>query len=622
MNLASFDIFDTVLIRKCGKPENVFPLIAESLFPEDTAMQQEYVQWRVYRNEVMARTNPNYILEDIYDTDAIDSFRPYTRQQLIDREERKEQEMLTCNPTTMKIVESYRKQGYTIAFISDMYLREDFIKEILVQEGILQDGDYLYVSSSKGHRKDDGTLYDYVREQLHPSNWEHFGDNKQSDYFMAKKKGIKAHNLVADYTPLEKQMIKDSHLFRSYNSLSLLAGLLRTARYKQDNTAEANLTIDFLAAEYIPYVYNCLRDASMRGIKRLYFLSRDSFILEEIAKHIPHEGIDFYYLFVSRASLFLPYLYKADRSKIKSIIFNNMENVDYFLRHLGLSHDILSQYGLDVEFKFADTDSRKEKLLDAIMDERIYTVWQEEAKVQYENCCGYFREQGLFDNEKMALVDVGWVGSTRMMINDIRDRQEHNDSDIFSYYWYLQKDVLPGKYGHYSAFMKDMSLSSSMVALFERFYSMCPYATTICYKHDENGYGPVFKGNVAPKIKAGALYHADVVCQLTESMKQYYFENDVLYYWSILAYEQLRYLRQDVDLSLLKGEIQDGMEVLGKMSVKDYIQCIWGKGYKYYSPDFCLMHNIGSRKAKTVLKIREKVFHTKERIKRLIGWKI
>ncbi|MBR5824614.1 MAG: hypothetical protein IKY67_10795 [Paludibacteraceae bacterium] len=46
MKLASFDIFDTALIRRCGKPENIFYLMAERLYPGDEGKQREFVEWR------------------------------------------------------------------------------------------------------------------------------------------------------------------------------------------------------------------------------------------------------------------------------------------------------------------------------------------------------------------------------------------------------------------------------------------------------------------------------------------------------------------------------------------------------------------------------------------------
>ena len=40
MKLASFDIFDTTLIRKCGKPGNIFYILAHKLYPSDKAKRE------------------------------------------------------------------------------------------------------------------------------------------------------------------------------------------------------------------------------------------------------------------------------------------------------------------------------------------------------------------------------------------------------------------------------------------------------------------------------------------------------------------------------------------------------------------------------------------------------
>lgn len=47
MKIASFDIFDTTLIRKCGKPQNIFYLLAQKLFYHNTELQKEFVIWRL-----------------------------------------------------------------------------------------------------------------------------------------------------------------------------------------------------------------------------------------------------------------------------------------------------------------------------------------------------------------------------------------------------------------------------------------------------------------------------------------------------------------------------------------------------------------------------------------------
>lgn len=161
-------------------------------------------------------------------------------------------------------------------------------------------------------------------------------------------------------------------------------GLLRSVRLQECNTADARLVVDFLSSAYIPYVNYLLQDAHRRGFTHLYFLSRDSYILEEIAKHIPHEGIEFHYLFVSRASLILPYLWKATKNQLKLLLVNDLIYVDNILKRLHLSREKLEKERFTISFDQVDTEERKEKLLDILFDSKIYPIWQSYAAKEYE----------------------------------------------------------------------------------------------------------------------------------------------------------------------------------------------------------------------------------------------
>jgi predicted HAD superfamily hydrolase len=63
--------------------------------------------------------------------------------------------------------------------------------------------------------------------------------------------------------------------------------------------AYATLAADVVAPCYVAYVKWLLNDAQKRGIKRLYFLSRDGYILMKIAENMEHDGIELRYLFLS-----------------------------------------------------------------------------------------------------------------------------------------------------------------------------------------------------------------------------------------------------------------------------------------------------------------------------------
>ncbi|MEE1090208.1 MAG: hypothetical protein UH103_02155, partial [Paludibacteraceae bacterium] len=83
MKLASFDIFDTTLIRRCGKPENIFYLMAERLYPNDKVAQDRFVAWRKkqpmvvssMRNEKLGMRNVEVGLEEIYEKIQITDHR-------------------------------------------------------------------------------------------------------------------------------------------------------------------------------------------------------------------------------------------------------------------------------------------------------------------------------------------------------------------------------------------------------------------------------------------------------------------------------------------------------------------------------------------------------------------
>ena len=46
MRLASFDIFDTTLLRRCGKPEAVWQILGKRLYPNDHDLCEAFVAWR------------------------------------------------------------------------------------------------------------------------------------------------------------------------------------------------------------------------------------------------------------------------------------------------------------------------------------------------------------------------------------------------------------------------------------------------------------------------------------------------------------------------------------------------------------------------------------------------
>lgn len=324
MRLASFDIFDTTLIRLFGRAENINVLLAD----------KEHNQGDVLEREV-------------------------------------ESACLIANPEVRDIIRQKRQEGWQIAFISDMYLDSEFLSGILKREGCMEDGEKIYVSCEHNARKDTGTLYDVVRKELQPDEWEHYGDNKLSDVKMAESKGIKPRLI--------------------------------------DNTYR-NLASRFVAPAYIPYVLWIIEEAKKQNIQRLYFISRDGYILQKIAEALPHEGIELRYFFTSRKAL-----QKA------------LEN-------------------------------------------------REDKELTLE----YFQQEGLMDDCKCAMVDVGWLGTSRKMINQLL--AEQGVKPIHFFYFGTTRSVLTEEHGSYQSFLPAGFLPYYMQLLVEHYFSASPYPTTLGYQ--------------------------------------------------------------------------------------------------------------------------------------------
>ena len=428
MKLASFDIFDTALIRKSFSPESIFHILANRLFGKDTEQASEFAQWRKNVEKCLWKTKPNYTIKDIYSELPSGLFPSYTADYIMAQEMETESEYLIANEEIKIIIDKYRGQGFQIAFISDMYLPTSFLKEVLKRNACFVEGDLLYVSCEEQARKSSGELYCKIQNELKPEEWFHFGDNHNSDVRIPKKFHIRSSHI--DTT---------KHGFECQNMSQEVSAILRACRLRLGNSSLATLSVHYVATIYVPYVKWVLSEAQKRKIRRLYFISRDAYIHMRIAETLPHDDIELRYLFVSRKSL------------------------------------------SDVE--------------------------------ESQNLRKYLLQDGLLDNISTALVDVGWLGTTRRMLNEIID--ELGGRRVYSFYFNVWKDALPRTYGDYSSFIEKPIINREITSFIEDFCSACPYPTTIGYVFsDENKWVPVFpKGKiyketpiVISNIKACEIY--------------------------------------------------------------------------------------------------------------------
>lgn len=497
MKLASFDIFDTTLIRKCGVPENIFYLLSKYLYPTNSDLQNSFFLWRkeAERKAMFRLQNSNLSLSQIYQEFDSISFPEWNVEQVVKEEINIELTNLIAVYEIKHLIEKKRSEGYTICFISDMYLSSKFLKEKLMAEGCALSSDEVFVSCEMNATKSDGKLYDIVRNHYNNITiWEHYGDNLRSDYRKALSKGIKATLIKNEYTELEKTVLASSVMFPFSVGLSVLIGLQRATRLslgsKNDDIDNA---ADLIVSLYLPYVVFILQKAKELGIKKLHFLSRDSYILQQAAEVMHKEALDIelHYLFVSRYSLFLPSIYTLSREELYenkgiSPFYQYNVSVADILKNLRVNElELGKAFAQQITFTKISTLEEEDLFFQVLQSPEIKDRILQKACEERKILLDYFKQEGVLNEEKQALVDVGWIGTSRLMINRILERE--GLSQMVSFYLGSASDCLPTRYGRFYSFYGDNLYKNSIVTLLEQYYSASPYASTKGYHYDING---------------------------------------------------------------------------------------------------------------------------------------
>lgn len=191
----------------------------------------------------------------------------------------------------------------------------------------------------------------------------------------------------------------------------------------------AELNQKFIVPLLLNYVYWIIQEAKIRGIKTLYFLARDGYILQKIAiqtcekEHIP---ICCKYLYCSRTSLRMPTYFLIGEEALDLLLLSGYQiSRKSLLERAELNKEQRCAVWKDCGETFAD----EEQLLSRHELERLRGKLEqspvlrnliiEKSKNAYPSAVGYFRQEGLLDTERVAIVDSGWTGSMQRSLRQL-----------------------------------------------------------------------------------------------------------------------------------------------------------------------------------------------------------
>ncbi len=186
-SVVSFDLFDTLLIRKVLFPEDVFSLVSV----KTRGICPEGFNYLFYRQSV--RDLPGEPdLEEMYHEIGRRSGQPWNvLRQFMDAEIETEQKVLCARAGVAELLERLASEGKRIVLTSDMYLPSSILEPVLRREGITA-YEKLFVSCEYHVRKATG-LFRHVMEEMNVpgETIAHIGDDAEADGRAARAAGFR-----------------------------------------------------------------------------------------------------------------------------------------------------------------------------------------------------------------------------------------------------------------------------------------------------------------------------------------------------------------------------------------------------------------------------------------------
>lgn len=413
-DVISFDVFDTLIFRPFSKPTDLFFFVGAELAYLDFERIRIETEHLTRQKKLKKDGTAEVTFEEIWEEMERETGIPKEKGMLI--EWNCEQKYCFANPYMLEVIKELERMNRSFVVISDMYFSEEYIRNLLIQNGITNFTD-CFVSCECRKSKGEGTLYDLVKERFgEEKTYVHVGDNEHSDYLQAKNKGIESFL----YRNVNHAGIKYRVEDMSAITGSVYRGLVNS--YLHNGLQEYSMEYEFgfiygglFVLGYCKWIHDY---AENNLIDKILFLARDGDILKKIYCILYPE---------SCADRKTEYVYwsRLAATKMASRYFK----YDYFRRFL--YHKVNQDYSLEKIFSSMELDDMLDDFLrsspekryskDSRLDEKaadsvkfyLQEHWgevQEHYRNQTEAGRKYY-EKVLEGCQRVVTVDVGWAGS-------------------------------------------------------------------------------------------------------------------------------------------------------------------------------------------------------------------
>ncbi len=422
----SFDVFDTLLLRPFSAPADLFYWIGMSLqYPDFRRIRiaaEEQARERKFRRQGTREVTLEEIWAQVEEETGI------PREAGVRVEWAWEKRCCYANPYMRRVFDELRHFGKPLFVLSDMYLGQTRVQELLADAGFTGWTACL-VSCDHGCSKSDGGLYKLLAQRTGGS-LVHVGDNVQADGAQAKRHGLtpflypNVQHKGEPFRPHDMSAVTGS-IYRGIVNAHLHNGSAVYSREYEYGFVYGGLFV----AGYCRFIHGLVK---ARGLEKTLFLSRDGALLAEAYRRMyPQEAENTAYAYWSRLAAVKLTAGYYRQEYFRRFLYHKV-NQGFSLRQIMESMELSALLTpLCRAIGAEPTQELTNKNVETVKS-YLTGVWHEvleSYRPQQEAGQAYFRCL-LADCRSAAAVDIGWAGSGAFMLDCALNRLWKMDCPI------------------------------------------------------------------------------------------------------------------------------------------------------------------------------------------------
>ncbi|SFH76608.1 hypothetical protein SAMN04487861_10465 [Selenomonas ruminantium] len=396
-DVVSFDLFDTLVMRKVYSYTDVFPLLDIKLRKRGIIIP-DFIRLRLFAEKELSRNNAP-TLEEIYGRVlSLVGGSFISAEELAELEWQIDfQTMIPRKSMCAKFCDIV-SQGKNVAIVTDTYYSKEKIEKLLNRYK-LQGYSYLLVSCEEHKSKTTG-LYEKLKSKVEGKQVLHVGDDEIADVVEPSKFGITTFRIYSG-SDLFDLLCNDNVCFNDDISDHVIAGLFIARLFNNpfqfgynsfsvDN--DRDIGYAFFApiiSEFVFWIKNKIKN---EDYTQILFCSRDGYLIGKLYRRIDDVTKSIYFLTSRIAAIRAGIEGETDIASVDRMNFFGNKDKEMFVR-FGLSNANISEKN------------------------RVETIVNK-AKQQRINYCRYADKSGL-KNTKTALFDFVAKGTVQLYLQRI-----------------------------------------------------------------------------------------------------------------------------------------------------------------------------------------------------------